>query len=206
MSDDSAMRAALKCCYETLGGSPESYAGSRIADTLAGIIHSEHAPAQGETAELADDHCCVFCGHDPYHYVDNGLGMETVAVTCCENGAEFYGIHHRDEVTIAGDDFRAIAFKLGDQRAALSAQRAEIERLKADLTAANKSIGEHDNEEELLEQRAEAAETERDRLRAELEQIEAVGAAHATIGGHMQAIEIARRALSPPAREGGDGA
>lgn len=27
---------------------------------------------------------CPFCGLDPYHYVDNGVGMEAVAVTCCE--------------------------------------------------------------------------------------------------------------------------
>lgn len=27
---------------------------------------------------------CPFCKQDPYHYVDNGIGMEAVAVNCCE--------------------------------------------------------------------------------------------------------------------------
>lgn len=25
--------------------------------------------------------CCAFCGHDPYHYVDNGVGMERKALS-----------------------------------------------------------------------------------------------------------------------------
>lgn len=29
---------------------------------------------------------CPFCKHDPYEYVHNGLGLERVAVTCCELG------------------------------------------------------------------------------------------------------------------------
>lgn len=33
---------------------------------------------------------CPFCKHDPFHYVDNGCGMEAVAVTCCELGIDFY--------------------------------------------------------------------------------------------------------------------
>jgi len=27
---------------------------------------------------------CPFCRNDPYHYEDNGCGMEAVAVNCCE--------------------------------------------------------------------------------------------------------------------------
>lgn len=33
---------------------------------------------------------CPFCGHDPYHYVHNGIGYEAVAVNCCEFGYELY--------------------------------------------------------------------------------------------------------------------
>lgn len=29
---------------------------------------------------------CPFCGYDPYHYVDIGVGWQAVAVTCCNLG------------------------------------------------------------------------------------------------------------------------
>lgn len=31
---------------------------------------------------------CPFCKCDPFHWVDNGVGMERVAVTCCDLGIE----------------------------------------------------------------------------------------------------------------------
>lgn len=33
---------------------------------------------------------CPFCKCDPFHYVDNGVGMEAVAVTCCELGMDLW--------------------------------------------------------------------------------------------------------------------
>lgn len=39
---------------------------------------------------------CPFCGHDPYHYVDNGVGMERVAVVCCDEGVALF--QHGDPV------------------------------------------------------------------------------------------------------------
>lgn len=33
---------------------------------------------------------CPFCKCDPFHYVDNGIGMEAVAVNCCELGIALY--------------------------------------------------------------------------------------------------------------------
>jgi hypothetical protein len=39
---------------------------------------------------------CSFCGRDPYHYVDNGVGMERVAVECCDLGIALY--QHGDEL------------------------------------------------------------------------------------------------------------
>lgn len=34
---------------------------------------------------------CLFCGGSIYHEEHNGLGMEAVAVTCCEDGLAYYG-------------------------------------------------------------------------------------------------------------------
>ncbi len=33
---------------------------------------------------------CPFCKRDPYHYVNNGIGMEPVAVDCCDLGIGLY--------------------------------------------------------------------------------------------------------------------
>jgi hypothetical protein len=33
---------------------------------------------------------CVFCGHDPFHYVDVGIGMVAAAVDCCDLGYALY--------------------------------------------------------------------------------------------------------------------
>lgn len=62
---------------------------------------------------------CPFCGCDPFHYVDNGVGMEAVAVTCCELGdLHFRGarppIEH--DVIIPPDEFREIAATLTELR------------------------------------------------------------------------------------------
>ena len=33
---------------------------------------------------------CPFCGHDPFHYVDVGVGMVPVAINCCDAGIALY--------------------------------------------------------------------------------------------------------------------
>jgi len=33
---------------------------------------------------------CPFCKRDPFHYVDNGIGYEAVAVNCCDLGIDLY--------------------------------------------------------------------------------------------------------------------
>ena len=33
---------------------------------------------------------CPFCGHDPYHYVDIGVGYEPAAVICCDLGVDLF--------------------------------------------------------------------------------------------------------------------
>lgn len=55
---------------------------------------------------------CPFCQRDPFHYVDIGVGMEAVAVTCCDLGDLYFRGAREcpEEVTISWDDFR----KMGD--------------------------------------------------------------------------------------------
>lgn len=59
---------------------------------------------------------CPFCGQDPYHYVDNGVGMERVAVTCCELGIELFDHRNAGDVAMSRDEFSEIATKLMDYR------------------------------------------------------------------------------------------
>jgi hypothetical protein len=61
---------------------------------------------------------CPFCGRDPFHRVDNGVGMEAVAVTCCELGDEFFrGMRPTpEEVTMSWEDFQGLGNKLAEYR------------------------------------------------------------------------------------------
>lgn len=59
---------------------------------------------------------CPFCGHDPYHYVDIGVGMERVAVTCCELGIELFDHRNTGDVTMSREEFSEIATKLMNYR------------------------------------------------------------------------------------------
>lgn len=33
---------------------------------------------------------CPFCGLDPYDYIHNGLGLQPIAVTCCDGGVALF--------------------------------------------------------------------------------------------------------------------
>lgn len=33
---------------------------------------------------------CPFCKNDPYHYVDIGVGMQPVAINCCDAGVDYF--------------------------------------------------------------------------------------------------------------------
>lgn len=59
---------------------------------------------------------CAFCGRDPYEYVDVGVGMVPVAVTCCEFGCAVYD--HRNapetEVTLTVADLANIAGRVSN--------------------------------------------------------------------------------------------
>ncbi len=37
-----------------------------------------------------DSYLCPYCGCEPYEYVDVGVAMVPVAVTCCSAGIEFF--------------------------------------------------------------------------------------------------------------------
>lgn len=54
---------------------------------------------------------CPFCGFDPYEYVDNGVGREPVAVSCCELGDVYFRGARKpiEEVTIDITTFNRIA-------------------------------------------------------------------------------------------------
>lgn len=49
-----------------------------------------------ELGDILDSDLCIFCGRDPYHYVDNGVGWQPVAVECCDLGIGLY--QYRDEL------------------------------------------------------------------------------------------------------------
>ena len=52
---------------------------------------------------------CPFCGCEPYEYVDNGVGMEPVAVTCCDLAIELFRREPGETVTISYGTFEQIA-------------------------------------------------------------------------------------------------
>ena len=68
---------------------------------------------------------CPFCGEDPYHYVDIGVGMQRVAVVCCGEGIALF--QHGDPVLLAQVLLRTEAAD------ALERQAAETERLRGAL-------------------------------------------------------------------------
>lgn len=61
---------------------------------------------------------CPFCGCDPYEYVDNGVGMEPVAITCCSLGREYFDPGDEETVTIGRGTFDSIADLLRAMRRA----------------------------------------------------------------------------------------
>lgn len=58
---------------------------------------------------------CPFCGRDPFHYVHNGLGMEAVAVDCCDLGDLYFrGAREpiTEDVVISADEFRELGQRI----------------------------------------------------------------------------------------------
>lgn len=83
---------------------------------------------------------CPFCGHDPYHYVDNGIGMERVAVTCCDLGVALY--QDGDELLVREVALRAEAATLLERQAEAAGKLVEaLERVVSDCGLAYNSLG-----------------------------------------------------------------
>lgn len=106
-------KSGIELCTDPTCRQANRNQGRRAAE------QSASSPVEGEDDILErlrpDDGCCAFCGRDPYEYVDNGVGMERVAVTCCDEGIALY--QHGDEV-------------LSRQVALRYEAAAEIERLR----------------------------------------------------------------------------
>lgn len=97
---------------------------------------------------------CPFCGCDPFHYEDNGLGMERVAVNCCDHGVELY--RSKDECDPIHDiaaicrTMRARISKLEDEQDA-SAEQVRVLTGERDAFAAdaahcfNRAVAEADH-------------------------------------------------------------
>jgi len=91
---------------------------------------------------------CPFCGADPFHYVDIGVGTEAAAVVCCDLG-DLYFRGAREPITgdvvIDADMFREIGNKLAARQHALSVERARAIALEAALTDSNDLVADiHD--------------------------------------------------------------
>lgn len=65
---------------------------------------------------------CPFCNLDPFEYVDTGVGMMPVAVTCCDLGDVYFRGARPipEDVTLPWDEFVMVGQLLGDLRHKLS--------------------------------------------------------------------------------------
>lgn len=127
---------------------------------------------------------CPFCGRDPFHYVDNGVGMEAVAVTCCNLGDAFFrGMREPHEtVTMDWGDF----FEIGNKLSRIPTPAERPAERPGDAALA-----------EAIEWLAALAKNERDDDASRIFPVSAIE--------HMDRIVNAYRsgALSPAPRDGG---
>ncbi len=91
----------------------------------------------------SDDENCPFCGRDPYHYVDIGVGFQKAAVECCDLGIGL--IQHGDELLVKEIELRteaataiaALESRLGEIQSAYTAYK----NADADCPARKRSLG-----------------------------------------------------------------
>lgn len=110
---DHDLRWAINRLYQIEADySAENTATSRN-DAKATLIVLEEIERLRSDLDGADP-CCPFCGCDPFHRVDNGVGMEAVAVTCCELGDQYFrGARPApEEVTLSWEEFERIGQRL----------------------------------------------------------------------------------------------
>ena len=109
---------------------------------IATAIAEAHVTAQAQPAPIAGlEPECPFCGRDPFHRIDNGIGMEAVAVTCCDLGDLFFrGARAApSEVTLSWEEFMEIGHKIAVLRMSatqLEAHAAEQVRAEREACAA----------------------------------------------------------------------
>ncbi len=75
---------------------------------------------------------CPFCERDPFHYVDNGIGMEAVAVNCCELGNLYFrGARAApEEIDLSWEEFSEIGQRLLSTSSALREMREALESIR----------------------------------------------------------------------------
>jgi hypothetical protein len=159
-------------------------------------LAAQTPPDSGAVGELAErlrppasfGPTCPFCGHDPYEYVDNGLGMEKVAVSCCDLGIALFQYHDEQAVRVVG--------LMSEAADALTSLQAENFRLAAgQCVVENGLIGdEHGHFGCSLQARVEQLSTA---LTEIVEATKYVSNPYAE-----DACRIARTALSPTTGEG----
>ena len=108
--DVDGIEVELEVTYTYSPGAPEqgpSYASGGQPAEAAEIEITGMSVSGIEAKKI-----CPFCNRDPYHYVDNGVGMEAVAVTCCDLGIAFFARQPSDEVTLSREEFMEIGAML----------------------------------------------------------------------------------------------
>ena len=72
---------------------------------------------------------CPFCGRDPFHYVNNGVGMEAVAVVCCDLGDLYFrGLRPpiTEDVVLSPEEFFALGSRIENAMWELEAYRTKF--------------------------------------------------------------------------------
>ena len=74
---------------------------------------------------------CPFCGRDPYHYVHNGIGLERVAIVCCDLGIALFQDGDEQLARAEGERHQA-AHALSGLLDKLEAAEARVTALEAE--------------------------------------------------------------------------
>lgn len=124
---------------------------------------------------------CPFCGRDPYHYMDNGVGMERVAVVCCDLGIALFQERDEQLARVEGERHEAahalsgLLDLIAHQAARLEEVQAETRRIQAaalvhidEMTAFQRTMVIMERERDVAKAALTAAEAEKERYRAAL--------------------------------------
>lgn len=125
---------------------------------------------------------CPFCGRDPYHYMDNGVGMERVAVVCCDLGIALFQERDEQLARVEGERHEAahalsgLLDLIAHQAARLEEVQAETRRIQAaalvhidEMTAFQRTMVIMERERDVAKAALTAAEAEKERYRAAIE-------------------------------------